>query len=347
MSAESIEGLFLKARQAIEQRDWATAKMMYLQALGLKSDLPDVHYGLATVYFQLRELTSAAHHFKEVTRLDPQRVGAFVNLGAVLNLLDHLDEAVVALRRSIQLDAKRVEGYYNLGLVYRRKGQTDLAIQAYREAIRLNPRMSDAHLNLANLLFEKEQYRQAETNYQKALELRPGWEKAIDGLEAAREAAALQENKGLSGLAVGSSGRIAKSGGSVLDQTVDPTVHATLLTNLHQGTIDAMDAGRLLQQNPGERSRTLHQGAVEFSAERRRRRGRRPGRVRQEIRVRPPAHARHPGGGGPAHHQAAQPGDAFPVGRGVSGGGRSTRPSGFRRSDAASYRFARSPIKVW
>jgi tetratricopeptide (TPR) repeat protein len=248
MSAVTIEGLFQKARQAIEQRDWTTAKMMYLQALGLKSDLPDVHYGLATVYFQLRELTSAAHHFKEVTRLDPHRVGAFVNLGAVLNLLDQVDEAVVALRRSIQLDAKRVEGYYNLGLVYRRKGQIDLAIQAYREAIRLNPRMSDAHLNMANLLFEKEQYRLAETNYQKALELRPGWEKAIDGLEAAREAAALEESKGSSGLIVGASGRIVKGGGSALDQTIDPTVHATLLSGLHQTTIDAMDAGRLLQQ---------------------------------------------------------------------------------------------------
>ena len=248
MSAVTIEGLFLKARQAIEQRDWGTAKMMYLQALGLKSDLPDVHYGLATVYFQLRELTSAAHHFKEVTRLDPQRVGAYVNLGAVLNLLDQLDEAVVILRRSIQLDPKRVEGYYNLGLVYRRKGQVDLAIQAYREAIRLNPRMPDAHLNLGNLLFEKEQYRLAETHYQKGLELRPGWEKAIDGLEAAREAAALEENKGSSTLTLGSSGRIVKGTGSVLDQTIDPTVHATLLTGLHQATIDAQDAGRLLQQ---------------------------------------------------------------------------------------------------
>ena len=89
--------------------------MMYLQALGLQSDMPDVHYGLATVYFQLRELTIAAHHFKEVTRLDPSRVGAFVNLGAVYNLLDQLDDAVTALRRSIQLDGKRVEGYYNLG----------------------------------------------------------------------------------------------------------------------------------------------------------------------------------------------------------------------------------------
>jgi tetratricopeptide (TPR) repeat protein len=247
MSPATIEGLFQKARHAIEQRDWATAKMMYLQALGLKSDLPDVHYGLATVYFQLRELTSAAHHFKEVTRLDPQRVGAYVNLGAVYNLLDQLDDAIVALRRSIQLDGKRVEGYYNLGLVYRRKGQIDLAIQAYREALRLNPRMSDAHLNLGNLLFEKEQYRLAETHYQKALELRAGWEKAIDGLEAAREAAALQESKG-STFNVASSGRLMAGGGSPLDQTVDPTVHATLLTNLHQATIDTMDADRLLQQ---------------------------------------------------------------------------------------------------
>src|SRR5436309_10255349 len=103
-----IEKLCQRARQAIEARDWTKAKMMYLQALGLKSDMPDVHYGLATVYFQLRELTSAAHHFKEVTRLDPRRVGAFVNLGAVYNLLDQLDDAIVALRHSIQLDGKRV-----------------------------------------------------------------------------------------------------------------------------------------------------------------------------------------------------------------------------------------------
>src|SRR5881397_571914 len=121
MAAESIEKLLQKARLAIEERGWDKAKQLYLQALGLKSDLPDVHYGLATVYFQLRELTSAAHHFREVCRLDSQRAGAFVNLGAVLNLMAQHDEAVTVLRRAIQLNPQRVEGYYNLGLVYRRK----------------------------------------------------------------------------------------------------------------------------------------------------------------------------------------------------------------------------------
>src|SRR5436305_5956966 len=126
MVPDKIEKLCLRAQQAIAERDWEKAKQVYLMALGLRSDLPDVHYGLATVYFQLRELTSAAHHFREVTRLDPTRAGAWVNLGAVLNLLGQLDEAITALRRSIQLDSQRTEGYYNLGLVYRRKGQPDL-----------------------------------------------------------------------------------------------------------------------------------------------------------------------------------------------------------------------------
>src|SRR5947208_12118630 len=102
MAAENIEKLLQKARQAIEERDWDKAKQLYLQALGFKSDVPDIHYGLATVYFQLKELTSAAHHFKEVTRLDPLRAGAYVNLGAVLNLLNQHDDAIASLRRGIQ-----------------------------------------------------------------------------------------------------------------------------------------------------------------------------------------------------------------------------------------------------
>src|SRR2546423_1281944 len=103
-ASEELDKLFQKARKAIAERDWDRAKQIYLQALGLKSDSPDVHYGLATVYFQLRELTSAAHHFREVTRLDPQRSGGFINLGAVLNLMQEYSEAVTALRRGLQLD---------------------------------------------------------------------------------------------------------------------------------------------------------------------------------------------------------------------------------------------------
>ena len=131
MVSESTEALCLKARQAVAQGEYDQARQLYLQALGLRSDSPDVHYGLATVCFLLHDLPSAAYHFKEVTRLDPLRAGAHINLGAVYNRLDQVDEAIQVLRRGIQLDTHRAEGYYNLGLAYRRKKQLDLAIQAY------------------------------------------------------------------------------------------------------------------------------------------------------------------------------------------------------------------------
>jgi tetratricopeptide (TPR) repeat protein len=246
MEPGKIERLCLKARQAIEARDWEKAKQAYLMALGLRSDAPDIHMGLATVYFQLRELTSAAHHFREVTRLDPLRAGAYINLGAVHNLLQELDEAVAALRRGIQLDPQRVEGYYNLGLVYRRKGQLDLSISAYREALRLNPRMSDACLNLANLYVEKEQYRQAIQCYDEALKLRPHWDKALEGRAHAQ---ALLSGESLPSKPA-SSGDLPSAGRSTIpeDKMADPTAHAGLLAALNTGAEAAEQMGRRFQK---------------------------------------------------------------------------------------------------
>lgn len=246
MEPGKIERLCLRARQAIADRDWEKAKQTYLVALGLRSDSPDIHMGLATVYFQLRELTSAAHHFREVTRLDPLRAGAYINLGALLNLLQEFEGAVTALRRGIQLDPQRVEGYYNLGLVYRRKGQFDLAIQAYREAIRLNPRMADAYLNLANLFVEKKQYRQAIQYYEEALKLRPNWEKALDGRDHAQ--AQLSGERPLAALASSGPPSGARRSVAVEEQMVDPNVHADLLTSLHLGAESAEQSGRRFQK---------------------------------------------------------------------------------------------------
>ena len=120
MVSESIESLCAKARQAVAQGDNEQARQLYMRALSMKPDAPDVHYGLATVCFLVNDLPSAAYHFKEVTRLDPLRAGAHINLGAVYNRLDQVDEAIQVLRRGIQLDTHRAEGYYNLGLAYRR-----------------------------------------------------------------------------------------------------------------------------------------------------------------------------------------------------------------------------------
>ena len=257
MGPDKVDRLCQKAQQAIAERDWDGAKQSYLMALGLRSDLPDIHYGLATVYFQKSELTSAAHHFREVTRLDPLRAGAYVNLGAVLNVLQQYDEAITALRRGIQLDNGRYEGYYNLGLVYKRKGQIDLAVSAYREALRINPKAADAHLNLGNLYLEREQPKQAIAHYEAAAQIRQNWEKALDALGNARAMLAAQ-TPGVPATAVRGSStatapvRSAPAGVSNPDAPIDPVKHGAFLSNLHHATIVAEETGRVLQKVVGE-----------------------------------------------------------------------------------------------
>jgi Tfp pilus assembly protein PilF len=250
MVVESVEALCQRARAAVEQRNPERARQLYLQALGLKSDSPDVHYGLATVCFQLKDLPSAAYHFKEVTRLDPLRAGAYINLGAIYNLLDQLDDAIPALRRAIQLDSHRGEGYYNLGLVYRRKGQSELAVQAYREAIRVNPRMVDAHYNLANVYLEQGQYGLAMAHYRQALELRPNWDKAADGLAQAEAALASVAAPAVAATAPGAGDAqeteapAAPSASVDPERMVDPALHGNLLSTLHKATIESETYGR-------------------------------------------------------------------------------------------------------
>jgi Flp pilus assembly protein TadD len=254
MSPPNFDLLCQQARQAISERNWEKARQAYLQALGLKSDSADIHQGLATVCFQLHDLNSAAHHFREVTRLDPLRAGAYINLGAVCNLLDQLDEAVTSLRRGIQLDPQRAEGYYNLGLVYRRKGQVDLAIHAYREALRLNARMPDAHYNLANVYLDKEDYRRAVQHYQQALVLRPGWEKARQGLSVAesalQESQAATSNEGAGSETPTVPDPAAQVPTPKLDpqRVLDPDQHTGLLTPLHKATVEAEELSKQLLQ---------------------------------------------------------------------------------------------------
>jgi Flp pilus assembly protein TadD len=246
MAKESVESLCQQAQRAVAQGENDKARQLYLQALGLKSDAPDVHYGLATVCFLLNDLTSAAYHFKEVTRFDPLRAGAHINLGAVYNRMSMLDEAIPVLRRGIQLDHGRAEGYYNLGVVYRRKGQSDLAIQAYREAVRINPRMADAHFNLGNLYIEKEQFGMALSHYKQAVELRPNWDKAQSGLEQCEEMVARSKAPLAPPVAVaegspGTSGRPHVQ----LDpeRTVDPEGQGAVLSAVHKATVDSDNAG--------------------------------------------------------------------------------------------------------
>ena len=190
MSNTEFDAICAQARVAVGAGNYKEGRTLYAKAAVLAPESPDAHYGLATCCYLLSDFDAAMRHFKEVTRLDPLRATAFINLGALYNRLGQQDEAIATLRKGLQLDPRRAEGYYNLGIAYRQKGLPDLGIQAYREATRLNPRMADAFLNLGNLLLEAERYQESIGVYQQALSVRPNFEKALQGLHSAQQALA-------------------------------------------------------------------------------------------------------------------------------------------------------------
>ena len=236
MAKDPLDVLRQQAQEALSRGLYQEARQIYQQALGYRSDSPEIHYGIATVCFLLGDLHSAVYHFKEVIRLDPARPGAYINLGAVYNRLEQYDNALLALRRGIKLDPNRAEGYYNIGLVYRQLEELDLAVEAYDEAVRLNPRMYDAHFNLGNIYFECGHLPEAIVHYQLALEIRPDWEKALKALHTAQSQQGDDPDSDLDPTQTIVTSLIDAK----IDpkRTIDPVFHGQLLRDLHDITID-------------------------------------------------------------------------------------------------------------
>jgi tetratricopeptide (TPR) repeat protein len=274
MSTVAYDELCTLARQALSTGNYQEARALYSKAVAASPDSPDAHYGLATCCFMLSDFDAARIHFKEVTRLDPLRATAFINLGALYNRLGQQDEAIATLRKGLQLDPRRAEGYYNLGIAYRQKGMADLAIQAYREATRLNPRMADAFLNLGNLLLESERFHEAVVAYQQALAVRPNFEKAVHGLRSAQQALAEKTPP--------SHARVPSETAAPVDHPQESSPQATLgFTNIVERS-DAMeslrdacgkqeefcrDISRVIEQDLGAAIRDLSRSLVGTPAE--------------------------------------------------------------------------------
>jgi tetratricopeptide (TPR) repeat protein len=183
----TCEELCVQARKLLKDGQHAESLAAFEEARQVNDLDPDAHEGLATVHFMMQAFEDAARHFERVTRLDPRRGTAWINLGAVYNRLGKYDRAAEVLRRAVQIDRKSSAGFYNLGIAYKHLRQWNMAIPAYREAIRLDPKMADAYLNLGNVYLEMGNVAQAILQFKKALEIRPGFERAERGLARAEE----------------------------------------------------------------------------------------------------------------------------------------------------------------
>lgn len=116
---------------------------------------------LGMAYFIAKDYENAKNAFKRLTEVDPMYAAAWVNLGAVQNLLEDFQGATKSLRKAIQRDRKSASAYYNLGIAQKAMKMNSMAISAYREAIKLQPKMAESYTNLGNLHIEMKSLTQA------------------------------------------------------------------------------------------------------------------------------------------------------------------------------------------
>ena len=248
MAPLTFDALCQQARQAIAERDWEKARQSYLQALGLKSDVPDIHQGLATVCFQLRP---------DQRRLPLQ--GSYPPRSA-----PPAPTSTSAPSTTCSITSTRPSPPCVAASNSTRSGPRATTTSAWPIAARarsISPstptarpcasiRMADAHYNLANLHLDKEQYAQAVAAYKQALQIRPTWDKAQQGLASAAEALAEESAEKQAEESAAEEPVVAATetttGPAPIDphRVIDPDLHGPLLNSLHKATAESENHGR-------------------------------------------------------------------------------------------------------
>ncbi|MEB3224220.1 MAG: glycosyltransferase [Synechococcus sp.] len=116
----------------------------------------ELHYHLGNAFRQNHEPDKAIKHYQIASEQPIQeklKIGAYHNLGALLQTLGKAGAAIAFHQKSLQIDPTFAPGYYNLGLAYKALGRPGEAIDAYEKALKFDPLNPWAHQNLAALLF--------------------------------------------------------------------------------------------------------------------------------------------------------------------------------------------------
>ena len=167
--SEELSAAVVQAKQLIRDRD-PEGSIHRLEA-GLEQDPADgdAQELLGSLLFRLRRHEEARDAFRQLTRIDPRSAGAWVNLGAVQNVLGDFRAASESLRRAIQRDKDCAVAYYNLGIAQKGLDQPRLAVSAYQECVKRDPSCTDAWTNLGNLQMELTAYGKAVKAFESGL----------------------------------------------------------------------------------------------------------------------------------------------------------------------------------
>ena len=153
---------------------------MKLLKQALKSNKADthvlfeLHYHLGNAYTRQRDNDKAVKHYRKALAqeiMPPLKLGAYNNLGVVLQTMGDLKSASKAYETTIQIDPSFITGYYNFATTLNAMGKLADAEVIYHKLLSLSPNYAAAYQNLGVVLFKQKKLLESTEAFKKAINL--------------------------------------------------------------------------------------------------------------------------------------------------------------------------------
>ncbi len=114
-------------------------------------------------------------HYRDVLRLQPDRVQAHRNLAIALAHIGRPDQAVGHFQHVVRLRPGSADDHHRLAQMLQNLGRFDQAVEHYHKALALSPQHPRIHYGLAATFVFAGRTQQALAHFRKAADLQPDW----------------------------------------------------------------------------------------------------------------------------------------------------------------------------
>ena len=157
----------------LENGDVHQAHKLFLEALNLVPDDPQMHNRLGMFQMAQDNPEKAKTYYQEACRLAPEVSRYHMRLGDSLQRLSRYEDAISSYSRSLELEPKNAPAWNNRGFANFNINRWNEALRCYDESMRSDPAYAVAWYNYGYTLQLSGRLNESKDFYQKAVDLDP------------------------------------------------------------------------------------------------------------------------------------------------------------------------------
>jgi tetratricopeptide (TPR) repeat protein len=155
---------------------WKNSYTLFTHTLQVTQNNGIAENNLGSALIEMGQPQLAEVHFESATRLIPELASAHYNLGLVLQMQNHLEEAAHEYHRVIALPSdplQAAQAHNNLGIVYLALKNNNEAIKELNAAIALNPSEHNSYIGRGQIELQYWNFDAAIGDFSRAADIAP------------------------------------------------------------------------------------------------------------------------------------------------------------------------------